>query len=74
MNKHNLTLLPAIALSCIAGKLLAQQHQRPNILWIMSDDHSYQTISAYGSEVSKLNQTQDKQFCQVYLIDDTFSY
>lgn len=57
MNKHNLTLLPAIALSCIAGKLLAQQHQRPNILWIMSDDHSYQTISAYGSEVSKLAPT-----------------
>lgn len=30
---------------------------RPNIVYIMSDDHSYQTISAYGSAVSKLAPT-----------------
>lgn len=37
--------------------VVAQQDQRPNILWIMSDDHSYQTISAYGSAVSQLAPT-----------------
>lgn len=29
----------------------AQSNQRPNILYIMSDDHAYQCISAYGSKV-----------------------
>ncbi|WP_227339551.1 MULTISPECIES: sulfatase family protein [Sphingopyxis] len=31
--------------------------QRPNIVYIMSDDHAYQAISAYRSEVSKLAPT-----------------
>ena len=30
---------------------------RPNIIFIMSDDHAYQAISAYGSELSKLAPT-----------------
>ncbi|HLV62722.1 sulfatase [Galbibacter sp.] len=30
---------------------------RPNILFIMSDDHAYQAISAYGSELSQLAPT-----------------
>ena len=30
---------------------------RPNIIFIMSDDHSYQTISAYGSQISQLAPT-----------------
>src|SRR5699024_8321498 len=33
------------------------QNSRPNILFIMSDDHDYQAISAYGSELSKLAPT-----------------
>lgn len=33
------------------------QNSRPNILFIMSDDHAYQAISAYGSELSKLAPT-----------------
>ncbi len=31
--------------------------KRPNIIFIMSDDHSYQTISAYGHPISKIAQT-----------------
>ncbi len=35
--------------SMIAGHLTAQQPpRRPNIIYIMSDDHAYQAISAYG--------------------------
>ena len=30
---------------------------RPNILWIFSDDHSYQTIGAYGGRLQSLNPT-----------------
>ncbi len=41
-----LTLVPMLILSCKQDK---QNDNKPmNILFIMSDDHSYQTISAYG--------------------------
>jgi len=30
---------------------------RPNIVWIFSDDHSYQTIGAYGGHLQSLNPT-----------------
>ncbi len=36
--------------------LLAQKKQ-PNIVWIFSDDHSYQTIGAYGGRLQDLNPT-----------------
>ena len=36
--------------------------QRPNIIFIMSDDHAYQAISAYGSELSKLAPTPMEMF------------
>ncbi len=32
-----------------------QAAARPNIVWIFSDDHSYQTIGAYGGRLQKLN-------------------
>lgn len=35
----------------------AEQHQRPNIVFIMSDDHAAQAISAYGHPVSRLAPT-----------------
>jgi len=37
----------------------AQQpkHKRPNILFVMSDDHCSQAIGAYGSRLAKLNPT-----------------
>ena len=31
--------------------------EKPNIVWIFSDDHSYQTIGAYGGHLEKLNVT-----------------
>ncbi len=33
----------------------AQAADRPNMVWIFSDDHSYQTIGAYGGRLQKLN-------------------
>lgn len=35
------------------GSNLAAAEQRPNILFIMSDDHAYQAISAYGSQFNQ---------------------
>lgn len=37
----------------LAGSALAQQPKRPNIVFIFSDDHAYQAISAYGSKVNQ---------------------
>lgn len=31
--------------------------EKPNIIWIFSDDHSYQTIGAYGGRLQALNMT-----------------
>jgi arylsulfatase A-like enzyme len=42
-------LLPLVVLTC--GVL--QAANRPNILFIMSDDHGYQALSCYGSRVNQ---------------------
>lgn len=53
-----LNLVPIAAFSCFAGKVAAQTfNTQPNIIYIMSDDHARQAISAYGSVVSKLAPT-----------------
>lgn len=36
-------------------KINAQQ--KPNIIWIFTDDHSYQTIGAYGGRLQSINPT-----------------
>lgn len=58
----NKSLLSFAALFCIAATAQAQQKaaaatQRPNIVYIMCDDHAFQCISAYGSPISKLAPT-----------------
>ncbi|MDB2674091.1 sulfatase [Akkermansiaceae bacterium] len=52
------------ALTCIVvGGILsvsvafAEEKDRPNILFIMSDDHTTQAVGAYGSRLAKLNPT-----------------
>lgn len=45
-------------LLCLCGcNRKEEKLTRPNIVFIMTDDHSYQTISAYGHAVSKLAPT-----------------
>ena len=56
------TRLKFAALLGVSATCHAQQHnelpvKHPNIIFIMSDDHAYQAISAYGSDVSKLAPT-----------------
>ncbi len=58
----NKSLLSFAALSYIAATAQTQQKaaaatQRPNIVYIMCDDHAFQCISAYGSPISKLAPT-----------------
>jgi len=44
-------MLVFISLTSCAKKEVASVDKRPNILFIMSDDHAYQAISAYGSQL-----------------------
>ena len=52
---NNYKLFSALGL-CTVGILpvcnsQTSQKQRPNIIYIMSDDHGYQAISAYGNNL-----------------------
>lgn len=47
MNKETKIILGAATLLC-SMVTHAKKNDRPNILFIMSDDHAYQAISAYG--------------------------
>src|SRR5947208_16856511 len=50
--------IAVLAFCCLAGTLAvpaagAQKSDRPNILYIMADDHAAHAISAYGSRVNQ---------------------
>ena len=53
------TTLPEDAPHTAAVSPVAPQEEqrRPNIVFIMSDDHAYQAVSAYGGEIGKLAPT-----------------
>ena len=59
MNKKlYLILLLGLFVSCKQEKATSEAKNKPlNIVFIMSDDHAYQAISAYGHELSKLAPT-----------------
>ena len=46
----NLILVILIVISC-DKKEVVEQNKKPNILFIMSDDHAYQAISAYSNHL-----------------------
>lgn len=46
--------IPVLILTLLFANVLQAQSRRPNIIFMMSDDHAYQAISAYGHG---LNQT-----------------
>lgn len=51
--KINLQIAAALGMSTITPAIYSQTTnlQRPNIIYIMSDDHAYQAISAYGGSL-----------------------
>src|SRR3546814_10722988 len=57
--RHHLSLAALAVPLMLAGVASAKEQPapRPNIVYIMSDDHAYQAISAYGSALSKLAPT-----------------
>lgn len=50
-------VLPVVLGGYACSEKKAGNNERPNILYIMTDDHSYQTISAYGHPLSRLAPT-----------------
>ncbi|MBD3673404.1 MAG: sulfatase [Planctomycetaceae bacterium] len=61
MRRHSTLLAVTIAFFIVAGSsILAtaeEKNQRPNILFIMADDHTSQAIGAYGGHLSTFNPT-----------------
>ena len=56
--QNNRSLLALAVLQVMPLSIYAQNAgDRPNILYIMCDDHAMQAISAYGSPISKLAPT-----------------
>lgn len=53
MNKLSLLFLFVLALKVHGQKTRPAKASRPNIVYIMSDDHGYQAISAYGYGLNK---------------------
>ena len=51
--RRSSTILPTFLVPIVAFCSLLSAADRPNILFIMSDDHAYQAISAYGSNRNK---------------------
>ena len=50
-------LLSILLLFLFVLSSCTKTEQKPNIVWIFSDDHSYQTIGAYGGRLQSLNPT-----------------
>jgi uncharacterized sulfatase len=43
--------------ACNLTEEIQKENKPLNIIYIMADDHAYQAVSAYGSEISKLAPT-----------------
>ena len=58
MTRHILTVsLSIISLFVLTGCENEEPDDRPNILFVMADDHAVQAISAYGHPISKIAST-----------------
>ncbi|AIM39070.1 hypothetical protein KO02_22060 [Sphingobacterium sp. ML3W] len=49
--KRNYVILTCLLLGLGKFNSEAQTQEKPNIIFILSDDHAYQAISAYGSQL-----------------------
>ena len=51
------SILFLISCSTKSGTQKSSDNKKPNVVFIMADDHAYQAISAYGSPLAKLAPT-----------------
>ena len=67
MTRRYRLVLASLIFAAAPGLLLGssnRQESRPNILFIMSDDHTTQAIGAYGSRLADLNPTPSPVSCR----------
>lgn len=58
MMKKTILISVCLFLFAINGMAIKKsKNKKPNIIWIFTDDHSYQTIGAYGGRLQNLNPT-----------------
>lgn len=50
----NKIVFTGLSLFALAGSLFASDKKKPNIIYIMTDDHASQAVSAYGGILSKV--------------------
>jgi arylsulfatase A-like enzyme len=55
--KINFPVAASIGLAAMSSQAFSQAAQRPNIIYIMSDDHAFQALSAYGGPLKELAPT-----------------
>ncbi|WP_366183782.1 sulfatase [Flavobacterium ovatum] len=74
MKKTGLSITLAVLLFCQLGISQRSSNKQPNIIYIMSDDHTAQAIGAYGSRLAKLNPTPtiDKLAAEGMLFENAF--
>lgn len=57
MKKYNLCTILGVSVYAVNGLFAASPHKQMNILFIMTDDHAFQALSAYGHPISELAPT-----------------
>ncbi|MCW2118479.1 sulfatase-like hydrolase/transferase, partial [Flavobacterium sp. 7A] len=74
MKKTGLSITLAVLLFCQLSISQRSSNKQPNIIYIMSDDHTAQAIGAYGSRLAKLNPTPtiDKLAAEGMLFENAF--
>ena len=69
-----MVLSSIVSIGCKTSMLLEDNNEKPNILFIMSDDHATNAISAYGSRLANIAQTPniDRLASEGVLMDNVF--
>ena len=69
-----MVLSTIVSIGCKTPILLEDNNEKPNILFIMSDDHATNAISAYGSRLANIAQTPniDRLASEGVLMENVF--
>lgn len=71
---HKLMIICLVLFSCTDSRIDVETPQKPNIIFIMSDDHTTQAFGIYGSRLAGLNPTPnlDKLANEGMIFDNCF--
>lgn len=77
MKTKKIIVLAFIALFAFNKKVLSQQKQQPNVLWIITDDHRYDAVRSFnkiltGNEMSELGYVESPNIDRLTTMGTTF--